>query len=58
MGCSRNWVGVLVGMDLRNGVTVGPVRSRLNMYFLNVHHTIPKDKFLDYLKQVLLPDAL
>ena len=22
-----------------------------------MHHTIPKDKFLDYLKQVLLPDA-
>ena len=45
MGCLRNWVGMLVGMGLRNVVIVGPVKSWLSMYFLNVHYTIPKDNF-------------
>ena len=44
MGCLRNWVGILMGMGLKNVVIVGHVRSQLSMYFLNVHHTIPKDK--------------
>ena len=36
---------------------MGPIKSRLNIYFLNVHHTILKHNFYDYLKQVLLPDV-
>ena len=43
-----------VGMGLRNVIIVRPVKSRLNMYILNV---IPKGKFLDYLKEVLLLDT-
>ena len=55
MGCLINWVDMLVGMQgLRNGVIVGPVKSCLSKCFSAVHHTIPKDKSLDYLKQVLL----
>ena len=30
---------------------------RLSMFFLNVHHMIPEFKFLDYLKEVLLPST-
>ena len=56
MGCLRNWVSMLVGMGLRNAIIVGPVKSRLSMYFLNVHRTIPRDNFND-LKQVLLSNV-
>ena len=38
-------LGMLVGMGLRNVAIVGLVKSRLSMYFLNVHHTIPKDNY-------------
>ena len=58
MGYLRIWVDMLVGMGLRNVIIVEPVKSLLSMYFLNVHHAIPKDKnLLDYLKQVLLLDT-
>ena len=57
MGCLRNWVGMLVRMGLRNVVTVGPVKSRLSVHFLNVSNAIPKEKFFTLLKQVLPPDA-
>ena len=41
----------------RSVLIVGLVRNHLNMFFLSVHHTIPKDNFLDYVKLALLPDA-
>ena len=44
-------------MGLRNVVILGSVESWLSIYFLNVYHTIHKDIFLDYLKQVLLPEV-
>ena len=33
------------GVGLRNVLLVGLVRIPLKMFFLSVHHTIPKDKF-------------
>ena len=33
------------GVGLRNVLIVGLVRSLLSMFFLSVHHTIPRDKF-------------
>ena len=44
MGFLRNWVGMLRGVGLRNVLIVGLVRSLLSMFFLSVHHTIPRDK--------------
>ena len=44
MGFLRNCVGMLRGVDLRNVLIVGLVRSLLSMFFLSVHHTIPRDK--------------
>ena len=48
--CLRNLAGMMVGMGLRNVVTVGSVRSRLSMYFSNIHHAIPKGNFFRSLK--------
>ena len=45
-------------MGHRNVLIMGFVKSWLSMLFLNVHHMIPKDNFLDSLKQVLLLDVL
>ena len=43
---------MLIGVAHRSVLFVGLARSQLNMFFLSVHHTIPRDKFLDYLKQL------
>ena len=40
----------------RSTVIVGIVRSRLSLFFSNVHHMIPETNFLEYLKKVLPPD--
>ena len=57
----RRLVGMLIGLHvgLRNVLIVGLARSLLSMLFLNVLHTIPMQKrnFVDYLKQVLTPEA-
>ena len=37
----RCWVGMLRGVGPWNVLTVGLVRSLLNVLFLSVHHTIP-----------------
>ena len=44
MGFLRNSVGMLRGLGLRNVLIVGLVKSLLSMFFLSVHHTIPRDK--------------
>ena len=41
------------GVGQRSLLIVGLVRSQLSMFFSNVHHTIPRDCFRDYLKEVL-----
>ena len=48
---------MLAGMGHRRVLIVGLVRSLFSMLFLNVHHMIPRDKFLDYFKKVLPLDA-
>ena len=53
----RNWVGLLKRVSLRNVLNVGFVKSLLSMFFLSVDHTIPRDKFLDYMKQILTLEA-
>ena len=62
MGYLRSWVGMLIGVGHRNVLVVlivGLVRIWLSMLFLNVlvHHMIVRYKFMDYLRQVLLPGA-
>ena len=57
MGFLKNWVGMLRGVGLRNVLILGLVRSLSSMFFLSVHHTIHKEKFLDYMKQVLTLEA-
>ena len=43
---------MLMGVGLRNALLVGLVRSLLSMFFLSVDHTIPRDRFFDYMKQI------
>ena len=49
----RSWIGMLIGVGLRNVLIVRLVRSLLSMLFLSLHGTIPKNKILDYIKQGL-----
>ena len=44
-GLLRSWVGMLKGASLRNVLIVGLVRSLLSMFFLRVHHMIPRHNF-------------
>ena len=50
MGCLRSWVVILIGVDHRSVLVVGLVKNRLSMFFLSVHHMIPRDKFLGLLE--------
>ena len=43
MGCLRSWVGMIKGVGHMSVLIVGLVKSRLNMFFLSVHHMIPRD---------------
>ena len=53
-GLFEELVGMLTGVSPRNALIVEFVKSLLIMFFLSMHHTIPRAKnFLDYLKQVL-----
>ena len=55
----RSWVGTLKGVGPKNVIIVGLVRSPLRMYFLSMHHMIPRDKiFLDYTRQILTLEAI
>ena len=58
MGCLRNWVGMPIRVGYRSVLIVGLVRNQLSMFCLSVVNMIPRENFFDYLKQVLLPDAL
>ena len=49
---------MLMGLGHRSVLMVGLVRSGLRIFFLNAHRKIPRDKFLDYLKEVLPLDTL
>ena len=51
---------MLIGVGRRSVIIVGLVRNPLTMVFLSIHvnHMIPRDElFVDWLKQVLLPDV-
>ena len=53
---NMNWVGMLVGMGLRNVTIVGPVKSLMNMYFFNdiMHHVNAWGGFENYADHVIL----
>ena len=44
---------MLSGVGPRNVITMGLVRSLLSIFCLSVHHTIPRNRFL----QVLISEA-
>ena len=49
----RSWVGMLKGVGLMNVLIVGLVRSKLNIFSLNVHFITPGDiNALAYMKQI------
>ena len=54
----RKWVGMLRGVGLRNVLIVRLVlRSSGEHVFLSAHHMIFRENFLDYMKQLLTPEA-
>ena len=54
MGFLKSRVGTRREMGPRNVLIMGLVRSLLSMSFLSVYYTIPRDNFLEFLRQVLL----
>ena len=55
MGYLRSWVGMLIRVGHSSVLILGFILSHLSMFLLSVHHVIPRDSFLDFFQQVLLP---